>query len=62
MRNKYLSYNPEDVQEIDDLYTLRSLYERYHIPADQPRTVEEVVYLNVMSLELALKIRKLTEK
>ena len=49
MRQKYLRYNPEDVEEIEDLNVLEWLHSRYHLPASQPQTIEEATYLALMS-------------
>ena len=56
VRAKYLSYTPEDVEEIDDIDTLRWLYDKYHMPASQPQTVEESMYLDLMSFHLGVKL------
>ena len=59
VRAKYLSYTPEDVEEIDDIDTLRWLYDKYHMPASQPQTVEESMYQCLMSFHLGVKIDSL---
>ena len=55
VRRKYLTYTPEDVEEIDCLETLEWLYEEYN-PSEQPRNMDESVYLNLMCAELKKKI------
>ena len=47
---------PEDVEVIDDLDTLRWLYDKYHMPASQPQTVEESMYQCLMRFHLGVKI------
>ena len=59
VRAKYLSSTPEDVDEIDDINTLRWLHGKYHMPASQPQTVEEVTYLCLMSFHLGVKLDSL---
>ena len=59
VRAKYLSYTPEDVEEIDSLDTLRWLYDKYNLPASQPQTVEEATYQCIMTFHLGVKIREL---
>ena len=59
VRAKYLTYTPEDVEEIDDIDTLRWLYNKYHVPAGQPQTLEETMYLHLMSFHLGVKLNKL---
>ena len=49
VRQKYLRYNPKDVEEIEDLDVLEWLYGKYHLPASQPQTIEEATYLALMS-------------
>ena len=56
VREKYLTYTPEDVDEIDDVNTIRWLYLKYHMPAGQPQTLEETMYLNLMSFHLGVKL------
>ena len=58
VRSKYLSYTPEDVEEIDCLDTLRWLYEKYN-PSDQPRNMDECVYWTIMAIEVKKKILRL---
>ena len=59
VRAKYLTYTPEDVDEIDDIDTLRWLYGKYNVPASQPQTLEETMYLNLMSFHLGVKLDSL---
>ena len=59
VKAKYLSYTPEDVEEIDDLDTLRWLYDKYKLPASQPQTVEEATYQCLMTYHLGIKIKQI---
>ena len=59
VRAKYLSYTPVDVEEIDDIDTLRWLYDKYHMPASQVLTVEEATCLCLMSFHLGVKLDSL---
>ena len=59
VRQKYLSYNPEDIEEIEDLNVLTWLYSKYHLPPSQPQTIEEGTYLALMSVTIRERLRKL---
>ena len=62
VRQKYLSYNPEDIEEIEDLNVLAWLYSKYHLPPSQPQTIEESTYLALMSVTIRERLRKLENK
>lgn len=47
VREKYLRYTPEDVEEIDDLDTLTDLLHWYN-PPSQPHNFYEACYLTLM--------------
>ena len=47
VRQKFLRYNPEDVEEIDDLDLLQNMLEWYN-PQSQPRNVFEHSYIDIM--------------
>ena len=47
VRQKFLNYTPEDIEEIDDIHTLL-LLEKWYFPASQPHNVYEETYLAIM--------------
>ena len=50
VRQRFLFYTPEDVEEIDDYNTLFSIYSSYYFASDYPQNEEEESYLNIMCL------------
>ena len=47
VRQKFLNYTPEDVEEIDDEHTLL-LLEKWYFPASQPQNIYEETYVSIM--------------
>ena len=59
VREKYLSYNPEDIEELEDLEVLEWLYERYRFSPSQPQTIEECTYLSLMASCIGARLHSL---
>ena len=59
VRQKYLSYNPEDIEELEDLDVLEWLYEKYRFSPSQPQTIEECTYLALMSSCIGARLHSL---
>ena len=62
VREKYLTYNPEDIEEIEDLNVLEWLYAKYHLPPGQPQTIEEYTYLALMSSCIGARLHNLRKQ
>ena len=56
VRKKFLDYTPEDVEEIDDIFTLLMLEKRY-FPISRPQNIYEETYLAIMLDALKNKLR-----
>ena len=58
VQQKFLRYNPEDVEEIDDIDFLLQL-QRWYFPASQPRNLFEETYLKLMLDAVNAKLYRL---
>ena len=58
VQTKYLRYNPEDIEEIDDIDMLLQL-QKWYFPSSQPRNLFEETYLKLVLEAVNAKLYRL---
>ena len=59
VREKFLTWSPEDVEKMDDAESLKEIRRLYHLPASQPWNAFEEAYLQCIVDAVSERLRQI---